>query len=60
MSFLPDKIPTDILRCIFALLSDRRDLHAAALVTRTCNTVVTPVSVEKLMTLMEAKFLSVL
>ena len=46
MSFLPENIPTDILHCIFAQLSDRRDLHAAALVTRICNSVVTPVGIK--------------
>jgi hypothetical protein len=44
ISFNPADIPVDILPPIFAQLTDRRDLHAAALVSRTFNGAATPVS----------------
>jgi hypothetical protein len=44
LSFKPENVPVDILQPVLAQLSDRRDLHAAALVSRTFNVAATPVS----------------
>jgi hypothetical protein len=44
ISFNPENVPIDILQPIFAQVVDRRDLHAAALVSHTFNNAATPVS----------------
>ncbi|KZP13745.1 hypothetical protein FIBSPDRAFT_834849 [Athelia psychrophila] len=40
--FRPETVPTDILPYIFEALTDRRDLHAAALTSHAFNTAATP------------------
>jgi F-box-like len=49
-SFKPEDLPIDILPPILAQLIDRRDLHAAALVSRTFNRAATPVGIDRLTT----------
>jgi hypothetical protein len=45
-SFKPENVPADILQPILTQLSDRRDLHAAALVSHTFYTAAIPASVQ--------------
>ncbi|TFY78476.1 hypothetical protein EWM64_g5534 [Hericium alpestre] len=42
MAFKPETVPTDILHLLLEYLTDRRDLHSAALTSRCFNHVATP------------------